>query len=58
MHQLDPIEAAIEKQKQIAQANVALELRLDQGVQPIEALSHVNVLGIEIDLGLPQRREK
>jgi hypothetical protein len=49
IHQLESISSAIEKQKQIAQADVALELGLDDGVQAIEALAHVDVLGIEVD---------
>src|ERR1700688_2885781 len=52
MHQLDPIETPIEKQKQIALANVASELRLDDGMQAVKALAHIDVLGIEIDLRL------
>ena len=56
MKQLNAIEPAIEKQKQIAQADVTLELRLDDRVEPVEALTHVNVLGVEIDLRLSQRR--
>ncbi len=56
MKQLDPVEPTIQKQKQIAQADVTLELRLDDRVEPVEALTHVDVLGVEIDLRLSQRR--
>ena len=38
MNQLDPIQAAIEKQKHIARTDVAEELGLYDGVEPIKAL--------------------
>src|SRR5262249_19512049 len=58
MHQLESIETAIEKQEQIAQANIAFEFRLDQSMEPVEALAEINVLGIEKDLGLTQGCER
>src|ERR1700691_5978855 len=58
IHQLESIPSAIEKQKQITRAHVTLELGLDDGVQAIEALAHVDVLGIEVDSRWRERHGK
>ena len=58
MDQLDAIQAAVEKQKHVPAADVASELGLHDGVEPVEALSHIGRLGVQVDLRLPQGRQK
>jgi hypothetical protein len=58
MDQLDAVESAVEEQEQIAEANVALELRLHDHVQTVDAFSHVDVFRVQKNPGRTERRRK
>ena len=49
IHRLDAITTSIEKQVQVAIANVTSKFGLHDSAQPIEALSHIDVLSIQIN---------
>jgi hypothetical protein len=46
---LNTIESLIEEHKQSSVAHIALEIALDDTKEPIEALAHVDGLGVQID---------
>jgi len=46
---LDAIESLIEEHKQSSVAHIATEVALDDTKEPIEALAHVDGLGVQID---------
>ncbi len=54
--QLDAVESAVEEQEQIAEANVALKLRLHERVKTIEAFSHIDVFRVQKNPGGADRR--
>ena len=46
---LNTIESLIEEHKQSSVAHIAVEIALDDTKEPIEALAHVDGLGVQID---------
>jgi hypothetical protein len=47
VHQLQPIQSAIEKQKQITATDIPLELGLHKGGKAVETAPHVRWLGVK-----------
>ena len=49
MNELDAIATQVEEHEYTSIANVEMEIGLDDSEQPVEALSHIDGLGVQVD---------
>ena len=50
VHELDTIATQVEEHEHSSIANIEMEVGLDDSEQPVEALSHIDGLGVQVDL--------
>lgn len=46
---LDPVEAVVEEHEQAAVAYISIQVTFDDPKEPIEALAHIDGLGVQVD---------
>jgi len=52
VHELDTIATQVEEHEHSSIANIKMKIGLDDSEQPVEALSHIDGLGVQIDFDL------